>query len=257
MKSQDLVYVGAPIGPALDPLFNMKGYRVAPVLAAGASAAEVVAAYAPLRVQVTRNSQSRALSGLTPGVIDDVPVNGPDWIRNPGFNLLLISAGLVGTTYRIWWAEDCFEIVDAASPPYLAGLAPGSPPTAYSQQLIGPALAVTQLANSLAGNVPTNAADGIAVPRGASGAYVAVDAGVGATISAMVATSGLFWWRYVSSMARWCPLELAESYTVGGRTCAGMEQALAACRPGDRLYVEARSFATSTGNPLEVWFTVA
>lgn len=257
MKSQDIVYVGAPIGPALAAEFLMKGYRVCPVLGAGATIADVVAAYAPLRVQVTRNSQSRALSGLTPGVVDDIPINGPDWVRNPGYNLLLITAGQVGTTYRVWWAEDCFEIVDAATPPYLNGMAPGTPTgSSTAPAFVGPAGAVTQLPASAA-NIPTLATDGLALPGGARGVRASISAVVGQTLAALGATTAIVWWRYDALVGRWQETEAQNSYPVGRRDASTVEQVIATAATGDRIFPEARQVAVSGGATLQIGLTVS
>lgn len=253
MKYADVVYAGAPIAPAgLPSTFGLKGYRVVPVLIAGATVADVLAAYSGLVVRTSRASQSRSLSGdpTAGGITDDVSVVGPDWIRSPGFNALLIQSGQVGTTYRVWWAEDCFEIVDAASPPYLNGFSgPSAVIASPLRSNIGPAGAGTQASASAAANKPSSATDGLAVSAGHRGAYATVSVQAAATISAIGAgaTDGLVWWKYNSAVGRWAETLLVEQIQIGARDAAGLEQLLSTCNPGDRVYVEARNITASAG----------
>lgn len=259
MKYADVGYAGAPaVVPGLPGNFGLKGYRVVPILGATATATDVIAAYAALVMRVSRASQSRAISNDVAGynVVDDVAIPGPDWVRSPGFNALTIQNGVNGVTYRVWWAEDCFEIVDAASPPYLNGfVGPGSAVGAPNSVLIGPSGAVTQTPASAAGNKPVLATDGVAIPVGVRGAYATISAVVGQTLSAPAV--GLVWWRYSFQLSRWCETEIQQTFPSGARDAAGVEQDVKAMFPGDRLYVEARSCAVSGGATIVVSLTVS
>jgi hypothetical protein len=226
--------------------FPLKGFRVVPILAPGSTVADVAAAYAALVVRVSRNSQSRSLSGLNIGVVDDVAVPGPDWIRSPGFAALSLQSGVVGVTYRVWWAEDCFEMVDTGTAPYLDGFitpAPTSSPIVAVTSQVGPAGALTQLRGSAAGNIPTLATDGLALATGHHAAYAVLSAPAAATLSGGL----LVWWRFNSIVGRWGETLIQEAFATGRRDAAGLEQLIQALNLGDRLYVEARSVTHSSG----------
>lgn len=244
MKYEDVVYAGAPIGPTLPSGFGLKGYRVVPLMTAGETIADVVAAYTPLVVRTSRASQSRSLSGdpTAGGINDDVAVNGPDWVRSPGFNALLIQAGQAGRTYRVWWAEDCFEIVDAASPPYLDGFVGAA--ASVAAPVAG---STSQLANSIA-NIPTLAGDGQLLPAGVKGCYAVASAQAAATI---LGPGAIVWWRYSSYLGRWAETTAQDALSGGRRDCATAEQ-LVNGAPGDRIFAEARSVTVSAGANLDV-----
>lgn len=248
MKYADVVYAapgGAPAGMPTD--FSLKGFRVVPLLGATATAADVAAAYASLVVRVSRASQSRSLSGVTPICIDDdVAIPGPDWIRSPGFSALSLQNGQAGVTYRVWWAEDCLEMVDAATPPYLNGF------TGAGASAAAPAaVTVSQLANSPA-NIPTLAGDGVLIPAGAKGAHAIASAQAAATI---LGAGSLVWWRYSQFLGRWAETTQQDALAGGRRDCATVEQ-LTNGPAGDRLYVEARNVTVSAGANLDVLLVI-
>lgn len=239
----------------LDASFGMKGYRIIPILTAAETEADAVAAYAALQIDLVRNSNSRAQSGSAPGITDTLNPPGPDWVRCPGFNQMRIVTGQAGRTYRVFIAEDCYEVVDAASPPYMNGFMGGGTSGSISPTTtsIGPGGAGTQTQNSAAGNIPTAAGDGVLIPPGIKGAYVDVEAPAGQTISAV--TTGMVWWRYSAAKARWGETSLQEIIATGARDASGIEQAVNG-KAGDRLYVEARSVATSGGGALTVRLSI-
>lgn len=255
MKYSDVVYAAPGSAPAGMPsTFPLKGFRVVPVLAATATVAAVIAAYAALVVRVSRSSQSRAISGVAPfAVTDDISVVGPDWIRSPGFSALTLQGGVVGVTYRVWWAEDCYEVVDPGSSPYLNGFAGAGASAANSATaVVGPASAVTQFQEST-NNIPSLSTDGIAVSPGQRGAYAVVSAAAAETMISVT----VVWWRYVASLARWAESAIQEAPPAGRRDVYGSEQLVVACLPGDRLYAEARDAVASGDGDLVVTMGIA
>lgn len=257
MKYADVVYTAPGDAPAgLPSLFPMKGFRIIPILPATATVADVIAAYSGLIVRTQRGSMSRSLSQITPvTVTDDVSVVSPDWQRSPGFNALSLQGGRVGITYRVWWAEDCYESMDPGSSPYLNGFAGGGASGAVVtfQSPIGPAGAPTQ-AQASAANIPSLSTDGIAIMPGTKGAIATLTAPVGQTING---TPTLVWWRWNASLARWQETAVQEVPPIGRRDVAGAEQFILACYPGDRLYVEARQCGATGAGGLVVTLTTA
>lgn len=252
MKYADVVKTGAndPV-PAMPTTFPLKGFRIVPQLGGAATAADVQAAYASLTVQVTRASQARSQSNEPMGVTDSVAVDGPHWFRSPGFNLFLITGGQVGVTYRVFWAEDCKEIVDVATPalPGYSGGGSSSSSLLLQSVAVGPAGAVTQ-AQSSTGNIPSLPTDGVEIRDGMSGAYAILSAPVGQTING---TPTLVWWRYSQGLSRWVETAIQEAPPIGRRDVMGVEQQVL-CRgiAGERLYVEARSCTATAAGALEV-----
>ncbi len=251
MKYVDVVATGGSDTPAGMPTgFPLKGFRIIPILIAGATIADVIAAYAPLVVTMLRSSNARAISGIAPvGITDVIAVPGPDWIRSPGFSAMTL-VGQGGTTYRVFWSEDCYEVMDPGTSPMLNGFAGAAASIASPLRAnIGPAGAGTQTSASAAANKPSSATDGLAVSAGHRGAYATVSAAVGQTISAIGAgaSDGLVWWKYNSAIARWSETLLVEQIQIGARDAAGLEQMLATCNPGDRVYAEARNITVSAG----------
>lgn len=234
--------------------FASKGFRIIPVLASGASRADVEAAYASLKVTITRNSQARAESGVTPYNVSDVlSVVGPDWHRSPGFGAISITNAQIGVSYLVQWAEDCLEMVNVL-PPALPGFGEVTTPTATaSTTTIGPGGAATQTQASAAGNIPTAATDGVEIPAGIVGAYADIEAPAGQTLSAV--TEGLVWWRYSAAAGRWRETTLQEVIVTGRRDAGGLEQSVKG-KAGDRLYVEARNVSTSGAGALTVRLSI-
>ena len=255
MKYADVLYSGAPIAPAgLPGGFSLKGFRVVPLLSAGATVADVAAAYASLVVRVSRSSQSRAISGIDPyAVVDDVAVPGPDWTRSPGFNALLIQSGQAGVTYRVWWAEDCLEMVDAGTSPFLNGFTGAPTPASLTPTTtaVGPAGTTTQAQSSTA-NIPSLATDGVAVPAGAKGAYAVLSGAVGQSVTFAV----LVWWRYNATLARWIETGVQESPALARRDVMGVEQQLGVSGGSERVFVEARSCTLSAAGNMTVSLVV-
>lgn len=261
MKYADVVYAGVPIAPAgLPSDFTLKGFRVVPILGAAATVADVAAAYAPLVVRVSRNSQSRSLSqpaGTSSAVVDDVSVVAPDWHRSPGFNSLLIQGGQAGVTYRVWWAEDCLEMLDPGSSPFLNGFsaAGSSTPSNLGVQSVqvGPGGTSVQAQSSVA-NIPTAAGDGYALRSGAKGFYAVLTAPAGQTING---TPTLVWWRYNSLLSRWVETGVQESPPTGRLDVMGVEQSCQVAGGSERVYCEARNCSATGAGNLTVTITSA
>lgn len=261
MKYADVVYAGAPISPAgLPTEFSLKGFRVAPVLSAGATFSDVVAAYASLVVRVARSSQSRSISGVTPvGITDDVSVVGPDWHRSPGFNTLQLVSGQVGVTYRVWWAEDCLEMLDPGALPAMEGFASGGIPAQLTPNYtnVGPAGAATQALASTA-NIPSLSTDGVALRAGTKGMYAVVQAAAGQTITV---AGQLVWWRWSGGVGRWIETAVQEVPPTGRRDVMGAEQLVMVAGGvggnNERVYCEARNVNASGGANLTVTIITA
>lgn len=257
MKYADVVYAAPGDAPAGMPSqFPLKGFRVVPILAATATIADVLQAYESLVIRVQRSSNARQQSGVAPvGITDDVSVVGPDWVRSPGFNALSFQSGRVGVTYRVWWAEDCYEVVDPGSVPMAYGFSGGGSSSAVlnQQAAVGPAGAGTQ-AQLSAANIPSLSTDGLVIPPGTKGALATIAAPVGQTINA---AGALVWWRWVAALSRWAELAVQEVVPVGRRDAGGAEQFVLACYPGDRLYVEARNVGATGAGGLVVTLTTA
>lgn len=254
MKYVDVVKTGAPDAVAL-PAMSIKGYRVVPILGPGATTADVIAAYAPLVVRTSRNSANRQQSALVPfTVTDDVSIVDPSWQRSPGFNGMFIQAGLLGVTYRVWWAEDCYESVDTGATPWLNGMNGGiggssAPTPVVNSGLIGSGGSATQTRNS-SSNIPIVATDGIAIPPNAKAAYFAIDSKNGAET---LTGGSVQWWRYVALLGRWVKTGLVETIPTGLRSAMNVETPALAYYPGDRLYAEALLVtATGAGTTLDV-----
>lgn len=239
MKYADLVFAGAPIGPPTMPTaFPCKGFRVVPILAAGATAVEVLAAYAALTVTVQRSSVARQNSNVVPvGITDTYAVTGPDWVRSPGFSTLLITGGQAGVTYRVTWAEDCYEVLDVAAPPYLNGFqGPGAAPSPSTTSTTGSS--TTQAQASLAN-----------IPAGAVGIDVSGKAGVALNLVAPATqtfTGGdVVWWRYDAFSATWCQTGIVESVPTGFRGAALGDKELLVTPANTRLFAELRNVTCS------------
>lgn len=244
MKYADLVYAAPGDAPAGMPsTFPLKGFRVIPVLGATATIADVIAAYASLVVRVSRGSNARQISGVAPvGINDDIAVPGPDWIRSPGFNALNLQGGQVGVTYRVFWAEDCYEVMDPGTSPMLPGFVGAG--AAAAAPIAG---TTSQLANSVA-NIPAAAGDGQLLPSGVKGCYAVASAQAAATI---LGPGSIVWWRYSSYLGRWAETTVQDALSGGRRDCATAEQLMNGA-PNDRIYAEARSVTVSAGANLGV-----
>lgn len=245
MKAEIVTYSGAPIGPTQMPTqYPCKGYRVVPLLAAGATAAEVIAAYADLTVQTKRASTSKQMSGMDPTTVDDLPVRAPDWIRSPGFSQLIITSGLNGTQYLVYWAEDCYEVIDVGDPPYLAGFqGPGAGPSPSPGALVTYTNAQAQASTAN-------------VPAGAVGVLLTSQKGLACTISAPAAqtiTGGdAVLWRFDSTTGRWCKTGYVESLPTGVRDVALSDKLLTVNGPGVRFFVELNNVTCSGAGAVTV-----
>lgn len=211
-----------------------KGFRVIPVLASPASPADIEAAYANCEVLVTRLSTAVYQSGNgsgPAGVTDTYRIAGPDWVRSPGFGALILS-GQIGVTYRVWWAEDCYEIIDPVEPFY-----PGLTPS--STGMVVNAASYTAAQSSTA-NIPSAGSDGVQIPgtsdrlyyewrsstlSAAGSATVSLRATQQAALAIVSAGSGQtvtaggtgVWWRYTAALGRWAETQLQDLGMPGGR----------------------------------------
>jgi len=245
MKSYDVLKTAATdaVGPA--NIFPLKGYRLIPLLPAGSTLVDVVAAYEALQVTIERSSAARASTGVAPGVVDVVPVPGPDWVRSPGFGSLALSGGVVGVTYRVWLAEDCMEISQAVEP-YATGFLPNGAGATIPQ--------VTQYAaaQAVATNLPATVADGLAVPAGAKGALAMLSAPAGQTITG----AQLRWWRWDATLAAWVLTAITEAPALGVEHVMGSEQPLLVAGDASRFFVEALNCTASGAGALTLTLKV-
>lgn len=208
MFSVDVAYAGAPVdafnASGAGPNIQALGFRVIPVLAAGATQADLAAAYANLQVRITK-----ATKNFPTGTIETMAVAGPDWLAAPGVGRVEIINGLNPTTYRVWVATDCKEM-EFVTAPVMNGFAGGG---------ASPGAGSSTFANenqNLTAAAPTAAGDGVAIggARAIRLSYTAANAG--ATLNA--AGKALCYW-YSSALTRWvrCP-ELDYDFAAGGVT---------------------------------------
>lgn len=195
-RSVDIAYVGAQIdafnAAGAGPDIPVVGYRIIPVLPAGATQADLLAAYNALTVRVTK--QSTKFPG---GVQESQYIAGPDWQAGVGIGRIEIMSGLNPTTYRVWLATDCKEMEFVETPVMNgfagAGASPGG----------GTNVATSENQN-LTAAAPTAAGDGVVITgaRAVRLSYKAANAG--ATMNAVGRSNG-YW--YSSTLARWvrCP----------------------------------------------------
>lgn len=195
MYSTDVAFAGVEVAVPLNLGSRPAvGFRIVPVLGVGATAADVRAAYKPLQVKVRKASDS-----FPNGVEEQHYVAGPDWHATSGFGSLKISAGLNGTTYRVWVATDCKEL-EFVDTPYYEGFDAGG-------ALAGGALdaAVVTTHAAALGTKPAAAGDGVSL-AGAKAIRVSMKpntAGANFTVPAGPAFLEAYY-RVENGLNEWC-----------------------------------------------------
>ncbi len=191
-RSRDIAYAGVAVdafnAANSDPIDKpVVGYRIIPVLAAGATQQDLVNAYASLQVRVTKSS-----TNFPTGVQETQMVAGPDWQTCVGVGRIEIIGGLNPTTYRVWLATDCKEMQFVETPIMngfaAAGASPGGSNTASNE---------TQ---NLTAAAPSAAGDGVDITGAKAIRLSYKAANAGATLNA--AGSALAY-GYSSTLGRW------------------------------------------------------
>lgn len=184
----DMVATGGFDIVALPASIQITGFRIIPVLASGASWGSLASAYATLEARMTKQSFPNFIAG----VVEDIFVPGPDWIRSPGLGALSFR-GVVGVTYRIWIATDCKEMKDAVWP-VMNGFAPGG--------TVGGSGTVTTTATTenLTGTAPTLGSDGVDITAARS---IKVSIKAANALATLNAAGSLKAYGYSTGGTRW------------------------------------------------------
>lgn len=203
MFSTDVAYAGAPVDAYSQPGTTIKvvGFRIVPVLAAGATKQQLLDAYSPLQVRITKQSQQ-----FPTGTTESMMVAGPDWTACVGIGKLEILAGLNGTTYRVWLATDCKEMEFVEAPVMNGFDAAGASSGSTGSNV------VTSEDQNLTAAAPSGGSDGVSI-AGARAIRVSYKAkNAGATLNAAGKSDA-----YAYNGTRWIRMpELDYSFLAAG-----------------------------------------
>lgn len=147
MRSDDYVPAGGGFTVTIPTGIMATGFRIIPVLAASATPADMVAAYA----LITNVAMKKGTQNFPTGVTENMLLSGPDWIRSPGLGEIIVT--VAAGTYRVWIATDCKEMMDAV-PPFMNGFPSSGTST-------GGTNTTTATTKNFTGTAPSAAGDGV------------------------------------------------------------------------------------------------
>src|SRR5258706_1569701 len=193
MFSTDIAYAGVTIdafnASGAGPNLQATGFRIIPVLAAGATKDDMRAAYSALQVRVSKSTKNFPL-----GITENMQVAGPDWVAAVGLGRLEILNGLNPTTYRVWIATDCKEM-EFVDTPIMNGF-----DGAGASSGGGTAVSSTSTNQNLTGTAPSAAGDGFSIAGGKALRVSWKATNAGATLNAVGKARA---YAYSSAANRW------------------------------------------------------
>lgn len=166
----------------------INGMRIIPLLAPGASRADLEAAYDAIELTLTKQTQN-----YPQGTTEDLRVVGPDWHNLIGVGQVNCNGGGTPNNWLIQWATDCKEMVQV-SDPALAGFG------ATSGSGTGGTVTTTATTKNFTGTAPSAAGDGVDITnaKAVKVSYKAANAGATLNAAGSVKVYG-----YSTGASRW------------------------------------------------------